>query len=396
MLSAALGTAIGLIFIFFLFSLFLSAVLEVMASALKLRGRALEVAVKKMLDDPSARAHFGGFGFLNQLGAAFSRGSGVGGAAGGASGAATADAPEPVEELASVDPGVTADEPERFEAPTETRAGDFVETLPLRFNEIFCHPLVGGTPSGKRPSYIPAENFSSAVLALLRRNGEGSLSSDVERGIASLPPGRLRTALTTIAEEAQGDIDKLRLGVERWYDHAMDRLSGEYKRFSQAITFGIALLLAILFNIDTVALTQRLSVDPVLRQALESQATQYVQQAGAAGETAAPASAEQAFEEKMAAARTAREELLRTMPLPGWEDEENVAGESEGLGVGDRLGMALNAVSERPLVLLGWLATALAAMLGAPFWFDLLQKLVNLRGTGPKPSADRLRQGERA
>jgi hypothetical protein len=35
--------------------------------------------------------------------------------------------------------------------------------------------------------------------------------------------------------------------------------------------------------------------------------------------------------------------------------------------------------------ILGWLFTVLAVSLGAPFWFDLLNKLVNLRGAGKKP-----------
>ena len=37
------------------------------------------------------------------------------------------------------------------------------------------------------------------------------------------------------------------------------------------------------------------------------------------------------------------------------------------------------------LPVLGWLFTALAASLGAPFWFDLLKKAANLRATGPNP-----------
>src|SRR5262249_4522387 len=36
--------------------------------------------------------------------------------------------------------------------------------------------------------------------------------------------------------------------------------------------------------------------------------------------------------------------------------------------------------------LLGLLATALAVSLGAPFWFDLLNKLVSLRGAGKRIS----------
>jgi hypothetical protein len=35
--------------------------------------------------------------------------------------------------------------------------------------------------------------------------------------------------------------------------------------------------------------------------------------------------------------------------------------------------------------MMGWAVTATAALFGAPFWFDLLQRLVQLRGTGPAP-----------
>ncbi len=35
--------------------------------------------------------------------------------------------------------------------------------------------------------------------------------------------------------------------------------------------------------------------------------------------------------------------------------------------------------------ILGWFITLVAVSLGAPFWFDLLNKVVNLRNTGTKP-----------
>ena len=38
-----------------------------------------------------------------------------------------------------------------------------------------------------------------------------------------------------------------------------------------------------------------------------------------------------------------------------------------------------------PLQVVGWLLTGAALTLGAPFWFDLLNKFVNLRGAGVKP-----------
>jgi hypothetical protein len=39
--------------------------------------------------------------------------------------------------------------------------------------------------------------------------------------------------------------------------------------------------------------------------------------------------------------------------------------------------------------LTGWLVTGFAISLGAPFWFDLLQKLmnINVRGAGPRPAS---------
>jgi hypothetical protein len=35
--------------------------------------------------------------------------------------------------------------------------------------------------------------------------------------------------------------------------------------------------------------------------------------------------------------------------------------------------------------LIGWTMSAFAIMMGAPFWFDLLNKFVNVRNAGPKP-----------
>jgi hypothetical protein len=33
----------------------------------------------------------------------------------------------------------------------------------------------------------------------------------------------------------------------------------------------------------------------------------------------------------------------------------------------------------------GWLITATTALFGAPFWFDLMQRVVRMRATGAKP-----------
>ena len=39
-------------------------------------------------------------------------------------------------------------------------------------------------------------------------------------------------------------------------------------------------------------------------------------------------------------------------------------------------------------VALGWLITAFAVSMGAPFWFDLLNKFVNIRASGKAPEEE--------
>jgi hypothetical protein len=48
----------------------------------------------------------------------------------------------------------------------------------------------------------------------------------------------------------------------------------------------------------------------------------------------------------------------------------------------------LHETAKQPRVLFGFLITALAITMGAPFWFDLLNRFVNIRAGGNKPSED--------
>ena len=42
-------------------------------------------------------------------------------------------------------------------------------------------------------------------------------------------------------------------------------------------------------------------------------------------------------------------------------------------------------LEELVLKILGWVLSIIAALFGAPFWFDLLKKTLNLRSAGQKP-----------
>ena len=128
-----------------------------------------------------------------------------------------------------------------------------------------------------------------------------------------------------------------------WFDSAMERASGEYKRRAQAWTFGIALLVALVFNIDSAFLLKALWSRPALTAGITSPA----EQADAAS-------------------------LLQQMQvLPvGWT------------------GRHYDTAFDWFAAIAGIFVTAITALFGAPFWFDALQQLVRLRGTGAKPKVE--------
>ncbi|MGE3176756.1 MAG: hypothetical protein AB7O32_04765 [Vicinamibacterales bacterium] len=178
----------------------------------------------------------------------------------------------------------------------------------------------------------------------------------------------LAGALKTLAGNTAGGIEDVRAAIERWFDQAMASVSGWYKRWTMAVQLGIGLVLALTLNIDTVNIIRELSVNDALRRSLAVQAEVYAARAGSGGAPAndggsAPAPAQ------------VRQALMTTGVPMGWPDG--------GLYPAQRAstGAAL-------LSLVGWFLTAIAGSLGAPFWFDLLKKVANVRASGPSP-ADR-------
>jgi hypothetical protein len=342
----SVDVAIGLVFVFLLFSLLLSTVMETIATVLRLRARALENAIARLIEHPPRSTPTGIAAFLPKFTAIFGR-------------------------------DTKAVRRARPAAPPAA-SGSFA---PLTFEAVYCHPLVAGLNGRNRPSYVPAENFALALLFALRRPASGhggldaSLPSIVERSVAALPTGDLREALTTVIEDAQSDYPRIKRGLESWYNEAMDRLSGDYKRFTQTCTFVLGLMIAAIANINSVDIVERLYAEPALRSHLADEAQTYLRRHPPGQEAALPGggagssavAVDDRLREEIAGMAKARRLLMQNTPMAGWR--------------------TVPAGWEWLVTLAGWTVTALAGMLGAHFWFDLLQKLVNLRGTGPKPVA---------
>lgn len=238
---------------------------------------------------------------------------------------------------------------------------------------FYAHPLIKGIAHGRtgEPSYIPKDLFSAAVVDLLAKEPAPNADhTQLKEGLVALLRG-------TDAEAAVKDgFDKLgaatntvKTALGTWFDDSMSRASGAYKRKAQLMVFIVATVLVVGTNADTVAISKALWVRPELRTAIADQAGKYVAQ-GMPASASSPTDADKALEETNKRLTDTTDELLGLgLPL-GWTDDVLRPGETI------------------PSKFMGLLLTILACSLGAPFWFDLLGKLVNIRGTS-KNSASR-------
>lgn len=244
----------------------------------------------------------------------------------------------------------------------------------------------------------------------------GSIASRcVRQRIEALDISDLRQALLALFEEAQGDVEKLKTNVESWFEDSMDRVSGWYKRKSVWLNFGTGAIIAICLNVDTILILRHLSTDNTMREALVKEAEGIVQKPRGAESTSlkpfsgvvvdpgkpAAATSEQSSQQPIAGAES---DLLAAkisnLALPiGWKApggallvdrpkaqmEFQVRPDWQSLLKFEN-GEWMKLWNTVSFHIAGWLFTALAASLGAPFWFDLLNKFMNIRAAGKSPA----------
>jgi hypothetical protein len=225
--------------------------------------------------------------------------------------------------------------------------------------KMYEHPLISGLARQKgRPSYIPARSFTRAlfdIIAPADPDGKPAVLEDIRKKIADLPDHKLQRSLLILIDDAGDNLQQARKNVEEWFDDAMDRVAGWFKRKTQLIIFLVALLVSVVTNADTFTLANAFWQDDALRQAVASSAVEYQEQNP--GETTDPA-------EKI----TKITEQMQALQIPvGWEQPLPAT------------------FKEWLMKILGLLFTTAAVSLGAPFWFDVLSKVSNLRGSGKLP-----------
>jgi hypothetical protein len=240
------------------------------------------------------------------------------------------------------------------------------------------------------------------------------------RDISKLIPDNLRDSLDALALRAcikvldvEEQLDQFKKEIETWFDNSMERSSGVYKRNVRGFAFLIGFGVAVAFNADTFHMVSRLSKDDALRSSIITASTQLVQTVQSSPpvststpkpisspkpiSTPVPTITPTPLGQASSTPIPSRIEMVKdnvdkslsdiTLPI-GWTEnivEEQLKVPAEGSPEAKR---RVKFIPPLLIMILGWLVTAFAIMMGAPFWFDFLILFINVRNTGSRPKSD--------
>jgi hypothetical protein len=364
--SQVLDIVIGLVSIYLLYSLLATIIQEMIATAFNFRAKILQRAIVRMLeDDDQFKDRFSG---LKKL---FRTNGNIGG--------------------------------------KHSVSYDFYQ-----------HPLIRflGEKQHRPPSYIDKKTFSKVFIDLLRGEGAGpgdNMTLLIQKalnegkiiwGTSEINPQTL-SYLRSVWADAEGDLTKFKEALEKWFDETMERATGWYKKHTQFILFFVGLVIAILFNVNTIEIARKLEKDPKIRAQLVQQADAFakahpdldkllwMQKDGIQNnqaenrvlDTVRSKDADIELIPSKLDSLIAYQDLLFRRADSLFKADIKKSNDILGLGWQKTEGYSFN-LQYVLRSLLGWLITALAISLGAPFWFDLLNKLMKLRNTVAKPSSE--------
>jgi hypothetical protein len=235
---------------------------------------------------------------------------------------------------------------------------------------VLTHPLVSNARGGLG-SVVHREEFTKLLLELsrdsstLESSAKGLLKKALERNGIGDPEATLKhvRALTLDLETAnpqlaadvrqsmamvQGASSDLVAKVHNWFDQTMDRVSQRFTATTRGITFVSALVVAVGLQVDTVELVNRLNADDTLRNAFVQQAK--TMQLANQNPDSTDLERDRLYRSFLA------EKGLISLPSSGhWREHW------------------------KDVNFLGVLITSLLLSLGAPFWYNALSRLLQLR-----------------
>lgn len=246
---------------------------------------------------------------------------------------------------------------------------------------FFNHGLIDGPKKmlGKDPSYLSGQTFALAILGAIDPNNPAPSFKQAEDAIKEIKTdSNIRDALLAQLKKADGDIEKLRDGIATYFDAAMDRLTGLYKKYLRQITFAVGIAIVVVLNADAINVGAALWTDQSLRaQIVETARTVAENEKANAGN----AGGDYANRLKKL------DQNIRPLPI-GWSASEIKSELSSWPALIAKFGfwpVLFHGLWWTLVKIVGLGITVFAISLGAPFWFDMLSKLMNVRGAGNKP-----------
>jgi len=254
---------------------------------------------------------------------------------------------------------------------------------------VLEHKLIAGlTKKGRLASYFPPDKLALAILDIISKDKTGGQPYTIEsltnaiRTTTLLDDDFKRVLLQSMAKASQ-DIDAAKNFIESWFNDSMERVTGTYRKKVRRVVLIIAVVATAALNVDTIALSDYLYNHPEASKQLADQASaatkdeaykDLVKRINESGKDSLVAwktikEATDQFERNAAQVKTITAKLEGfQLPILSWKNTEGQ----------DLVWWIVKIV--------GLLLTAFAVSMGAPFWFDILGKLVNLRSTGRDPN----------
>jgi hypothetical protein len=342
-----LDTALGLGFTFFVVAVFCSAVVEFIANLVKKRAKYLLRGLRDMLDTPAGA----------ETVALGDRWTGVR--------QGVVEENQLYKSALAATSDVAYGEPAAIPADEVSARPDGEQSWAVR---LMGHPLLrpfkqsrAGGLQTRNPAYLPASAVATALLDLIVPDGQGTLTiAGVHESVGELSDSLpFKGALLGLLKAAGDDLKAFQQSVEEWYDAQMDAIGGAYRRWARRWAIAFAVVVVVGLQIDAIAIANSLYNDQPLRAAVVAAATNGT----LCEQSAGPTNTEQCVSQEL--------DDLGAQGLPiGW----GVAKPGDTLGWLSRI--------------LGLAITAAAASLGAPFWFDVLNRMGSLRNVGNKPKSD--------
>ena len=227
---------------------------------------------------------------------------------------------------------------QRLESALQNMLGDQTE-----FNRFKKHPIYKQL---EKPSNLNSEIFYSIFAGSILNWGSKKL---LEEEIEKIQSPDLNSTLRLFLAESDGKIPEFRQKVILWYEQVMDRVRLGYKNFTKSILFFIGLALAVGFNVDLIKIAQNLSESQESREVLITTSKNLVEEESQIDP--------QNLEKNV--------EIIKEFGPPTAQQIE------WGWPKNSKIQITF-------LNILGWILTAVGIVIGAPFWFDLLKKILSM------------------